>query len=103
MHDRNLVEFGQKALRYTHFFECRCEGIQEFYYADSESRDVRGEHKALLEAALARDIEAASAILTAHSEVRRIELRSKLSEQQLQAKTDPIWIVPLTFQDSRYR
>ena len=38
------------------------------HYADSESRDVRGEHKALLEAALAKDIKAASAILSAHYE-----------------------------------
>ncbi|MNY75958.1 hypothetical protein D3C86_2153900 [compost metagenome] len=38
------------------------------HYSDSESRDVRGEHKSLLDAALSKDIDAACAILTEHYE-----------------------------------
>ncbi|MNP42564.1 hypothetical protein D3C76_1363370 [compost metagenome] len=38
------------------------------HYADSESRDVRGEHRSLLEAALRKDIKAACEILSAHYE-----------------------------------
>ncbi|MDB5981975.1 MAG: GntR family transcriptional regulator [Pseudomonas sp.] len=42
--------------------------VLSMHYADSESRDVRGEHKGLLDAALSKDIQAACAILTEHYE-----------------------------------
>ncbi|MNF65236.1 HTH-type transcriptional repressor CsiR [compost metagenome] len=42
--------------------------LLSMHYADSESRDVRGEHRSLLEAALRKDIKAACEILSAHYE-----------------------------------
>lgn len=38
------------------------------HYADSESRDVRGEHKRLLDAAVSKDVKVACEILSAHYE-----------------------------------
>ncbi|OMQ40973.1 GntR family transcriptional regulator [Pseudomonas putida] len=42
--------------------------LLSMHYADSDSRDVRGEHKSLLDAALSKDIKAACEILSAHYE-----------------------------------
>jgi DNA-binding GntR family transcriptional regulator len=61
------------------------------HYADSESRDVRGEHKALLEAALAKDIKAASAILSAHYEetTKRVLTHESLQRSASQTVRTP--------------
>ena len=57
------------------------------HYADSDSLDVRGEHKSLLDAALSKDVKAACEILTAHYEETTQRV---LSHELLQGSTGSV-------------